>query len=105
LEQVPGLKLMLDYSNIICPGYHQIEIDILVAHALHIQLRQSKPEVVQTKFNHETINFSTLLGTLHNVDYEGYIGLKHSHQGYMNNMNDAVLTEIIQMRDLVRAYT
>ncbi|MBL4575993.1 MAG: sugar phosphate isomerase/epimerase [Opitutaceae bacterium] len=105
LEQVPGLKLMLDYSNIICLGYRQNEIDILAPHAAHVQLRQAKPGLVQTKLHHGTINFPALLGTLRDVGYEGYIGLKHTHQGYMNNMNDDVLTEIIQMRNLVRAYT
>ncbi|MBV1901925.1 MAG: TIM barrel protein, partial [Kordiimonadaceae bacterium] len=43
LEDVPELKLTLDYSHFVCLGYRQEDIDPLVPHAAHVHLRQAKP--------------------------------------------------------------
>lgn len=104
LQRVPGLKLTLDYSHFICLGYRQDEVDPLAEHAAHVHLRQAKPGELQAKFDEGTINFPALLGRLRSVGYEGYLSLENVHQRYMNTLFDDVLTETVQMRDLVRAY-
>jgi len=104
LDRVPGLKLTLDYSHFVCLGFRQEDIDPLASHAAHIHLRQAKPGELQAKYDYGTINFPTLIGTLKDVGYDGYLVLENVHQTYMNTVYDDVLTEIIRMRDLVARY-
>ncbi len=104
LNNVPDLKLALDYSHFVCMGYTQADIDPLVPYAAHMHLRQAKPGALQEKFDYGTINFATLIGTLNSAGYDDYLALEVVHQDYMNTRSDDVLTEIIQLRDLVRRY-
>ncbi len=104
LDQVPGLKLTLDYSHFVCLGYRQEDINPLASHAAHVHLRQARPGELQAKFEQGTINFPALIGTLKDVGYDGYLALENVHQGYMNTLYDDVLTETIRMRDLVLRY-
>jgi sugar phosphate isomerase/epimerase len=104
LRKVPGLKLALDYSHFVCLGFRQEDIDPLAPHAAHVHLRQAKPGELQTKFQYGTINFPAMIGTLRDAAYDGYLVLENVHQDYMNSRYDDVLSEIIQMRDLVRRY-
>jgi hypothetical protein len=43
-----------------------------------------------------------VLTTLRKAGYDGYLAIEYVHQGYMNTLFDDVLTETVQMRDLVR---
>jgi sugar phosphate isomerase/epimerase len=103
LERVPGVRLVLDYAHFVCLGYRQDEIDVLAPHAAHIHLRQARPGALQAKLGQGTINFAALLGTLREQNYSGYLAIEYVHQDYMNTLFDDVLTETVQMRDLVRA--
>lgn len=104
LDRVPGLKLTLDYAHFVCLGWRQGEIDELASAAAHIHLRQARPGALQAKFAEGTINFPALLGTLRDAEYDGCLALEAVHQGYMNTLHDDVLTEIVAMRDAVRAW-
>ncbi len=104
LEQVPDLKLALDYAHFVCLGYRQEEIDMLAPYAAHVHLRQARPGVLQAKLDEGTINFPALMATLRDSGYEGYLSLEYVHQNYMNTLHDDVLTETVRMRDLVRGY-
>lgn len=104
LALVPGLGLTLDYAHFVCLGYRQEEIDPLAPHAAHVHLRQARPGVLQAKLAEGTINFPAMLATLRDAGYGGALSLEYVHQDYMNTLGDDVLTETIQMRDLVRAW-
>jgi sugar phosphate isomerase/epimerase len=104
LEQVPGLKLTLDYAHFTCLGYRQDEIDVLAPHAAHVHLRQTKPGFLQTKGHEGTINMEAQLATLRQAGYAGYVSLEFVHQDYMGTLNEDVLTETIRLRDQVRAW-
>lgn len=99
LNEVEGLKLVLDYSHFLCLGYRQEEIDPLAPYTMHLHLRQAKPGSLQTKMEEGTINMFALFGLLGRLGYEGYIALEAVHQNYMATVYDDVLTEIIKMRD------
>jgi len=103
LAAAPGAKLALDYAHFVCLGYRQEEIDPLAAHAAHVHLRQARPGVLQAKLAHGTINFPAVLATLRAVGYASYLAIEYVHQEYMDTRYDDVLTETVQMRDLVRA--
>ncbi len=104
LGQVPGLKLTLDYGHFVCLGYRQEEIDVLAPHAAHVHLRQAKAGELQTKLAKGTINIGAQLATLKAAGYQGFVALEYTHQDYMDSLYDDILTETIQLRDLVRAW-
>ncbi|GAB4127796.1 MAG: hypothetical protein Fur005_42700 [Roseiflexaceae bacterium] len=102
LAAVPGLGLVLDYAHFVCLGYRQEEIDPLARSAVHIHLRQARAGALQSKLALGTINFAALIGQLREVGYQGYLAVEYVHQEYMGTLHDDVLTETVQMRDLVR---
>ena len=104
LAAVPGLKLALDYGHFVCLGYRQEEIDVLAPHAGHVHLRQAKSGELQTKLAKGTINIGAELATLKAAGYDGHVALEYTHQDYMDSLFDDILTETIQLRDLVRAW-
>ena len=104
LEKVPGLKLALDYGHFVCLGYRQEEIDVLAPHAGHVHLRQAKMGELQTKLSKGTINMPAQLATLKAAGFDGYVALEYTHQDYMDSLYDDILTETIQLRDVVRAW-
>jgi sugar phosphate isomerase/epimerase len=104
LASVPGLKLTLDYSHFVCIGYSQEEINPLAAHAAHVHLRQARPGALQAKLLQGTINFPALIATLKENSYDRYLALEFVHQDYMGTLYDDVLTETVQLRDLLRRF-
>jgi sugar phosphate isomerase/epimerase len=104
LERVPGLHLTLDYAHFVCLGWRQDEIDVLASSARHIHLRQARPGALQAKFAKGTINFPALLARLRDAEYDGSLALEAVHQDYFDTIHDDVLTEIVAMRDAVRAW-
>jgi len=104
VDKAPGLKLALDYGHFVCLGYRQEEIDVLVPHAGHVHLRQAKMGELQTKLAKGTINIPAQLATLKAAGFDGYVALEYTHQDYMDSLFDDILTETIQLRDVVRAW-
>jgi sugar phosphate isomerase/epimerase len=104
IDQVPGLKLTLDYAHFACMGFTQDQVDRLAPHAAHVHLRQAKPGALQTKWGMGTLDFAAMFDTLNDVDYAGYLSIEYVHQGYMDTLSDDVLTETIRMRDLAHSY-
>lgn len=102
VERAPGLRLVLDYAHFVCLGYRQEEIDPLAPHAAHVHLRQARPGALQAKLAQGTINFAAVIATLRKAGYSGYLAIEYVHQEYMNTLSEDVLTETVQMRDLVR---
>lgn len=103
LEQVPGLKLALDYAHFVCMGFRQSEIDCLAPHAGHVHLRQARPGFLQAKWGEGVLDFTAMLGVLRDAGYGGWLAVEYVHQAYMNTLSDDVLTETIRMRDHLRA--
>jgi hypothetical protein len=59
---------------------------------------------LQTKLTKGTINMPAELATLRRAGFEGYVALEYTHQDYMDSLFDDILTETIQLRDVVRAW-
>jgi sugar phosphate isomerase/epimerase len=102
VDTVPGLKLTLDYAHFVCMGFTQTEIDPLAQHAAHVHMRQARPGALQAKMAEGTLDFVAMIETLRSVDFDGFLSIEYVHQGYMNTLFDDVLTETIQMRNLLR---
>ena len=102
IDAVPGLKLTLDYAHFACMGFPQTEIDPLARHAAHVHMRQASPGALQAKLAEGTLDFVAVVETLRSVDFEGFLSIEYVHQNYMNTLFDDVLTETIQMRNLLQ---
>jgi hypothetical protein len=59
---------------------------------------------LQTKLSKGTINMPAQLATLKAAGFNGYVALEYTHQDYMDSLFDDILTETIQLRDVVRAW-
>jgi sugar phosphate isomerase/epimerase len=103
LEQVPGVRLALDYAHFTCMGYPQAEIDPLAPFAGHVHLRQARPGALQAKWGEGTLDFAAMVAVLRQAGYDGWLAVEYVHQSYMNTLFDDVLTETIRMRDALRA--
>jgi sugar phosphate isomerase/epimerase len=104
LVDATGIKLALDYSHFACLGYRQDEVDLLAPHAAHVHLRQARMGALQTKFDHGTLNFPAMFGSLRDAGYTGALSIEPVHQDYMNTLFEDVLTEIIALRDCYRSW-
>ncbi|CCN45882.1 putative Xylose isomerase [Vibrio nigripulchritudo MADA3029] len=100
LDEVEGLKLVLDHAHYVCLGYRQEEIDPLLAHAAHIHLRQAKMGYLQTRLEQGTINYLDVFAQLAALNYQGYLALEYVHQDYMGTLHEDVLSETIKLRDV-----
>lgn len=103
LDEVPGLRLTLDYAHFVCMGFRQAEIDVLAPHAGHVHLRQARPGALQAKWGEGVLDFTGMVGILRDAGYQGWLSVEYVHQAYMNTLSDDVLTETIRMRDHLRA--
>jgi len=101
LQLCDGLSLTLDYSHMICLGYRQEEIDLLIPFAAHVHLRQARPGRAQERLELGTINFPALIARLREHGYDGYLTLEYCYQDFLNMKNVDVLSETVRMRDLV----
>ena len=99
-----GVRLALDYSHFVCLGYRQEEVDPLAPFAAHMHLRQAKMGALQTRFDHGTLNFPAIFGTLRDCGYAGALAIEPVHQDYMNTLFEDVLTEIVALRDCYREW-
>jgi sugar phosphate isomerase/epimerase len=102
LDQVPGLKLALDYAHFVCMGFRQGEIDVLAPHAGHVHLRQARPGALQAKWGEGVLDFTAMIGVLRDAGYGGWLAVEYVHQSYMNTLSDDVLTETVRLRDHLR---
>jgi sugar phosphate isomerase/epimerase len=104
LAAAPGLKLALDPSHFICLGYPQDRLDPLLPHAAHVHLRQARPGRLQERSVHGMLNLDAFLSALVAGGYDGWVAPEPLHQDFIDSWNVDVVTEVIAMRDLVRAW-
>lgn len=71
-RDVPGLRLTLDYSHVVDPGYAQTEVEKIYPFARHFHARQAdrgkRVEVVKKG----TIDFHRILSLLRRDKYEDH---------------------------------
>ncbi len=104
LVERTGVRLALDYAHFACLGFRQEEIDPLAPHAAHVHLRQARMGALQTRFDHGTLNFPAMFGTLRECGYDGALAIEPVHQAYMNTLFEDVLTEVVALRDCYHAW-
>ena len=101
-QQVPSVRIALDYAHFVCQGYTQPDVDTLIPYTGHVHLRQARPGLLQAKLEDGTINFALVVARLQNAGYDGYWCVEYVHQNYIGADNVDVLTETVKMRDFMR---
>ena len=104
LEAVPGLSITLDYAHFVCQGIARREIEPLLEHVAHVQIRQAKRNVLQTAHNDGAVNLQQLLEDLHNAGYRGVLTVEYMTTfGWHGMKKISISTETVRTRDALRA--
>jgi sugar phosphate isomerase/epimerase len=103
LELAPDLRLTLDYTHFIAPGFPQAEIDVLLPRARHVQVRGARPGRPQCRMDENTVDYDDVMHRLSQADYPGYVCLEYVWDDW-EHMNECDnVSETILLRDRLRA--
>lgn len=94
LEAVPGLSLTLDWAQLTAQGAVSSEIEPLLQHTAHVQLRQAARGRLQTPYHEGIIDLGQVVELLAVNDYRGAISIE-----YMNRSGWHGLTALDVVRE------
>lgn len=104
LESVPGLSVTLDYSHFVFQGVVRREVEPLLEHVAHVQIRQAKRGCLQTAFDDGTLNLQQLLDDLHGHDYRGALTVEYMTTfGWHGMKQVSISKETVRTRDALRS--
>ncbi|RPI99845.1 MAG: sugar phosphate isomerase/epimerase, partial [Chloroflexi bacterium] len=104
LAAVPGLSITLDVAHFVYQGIVSREIEPLLEHVAHAQIRQAKRNVLQIAHNDGTIDLRQLLQDLHNAGYRGALTIEYMTTfGWHGMKKISISTETVRTRDALRA--
>jgi sugar phosphate isomerase/epimerase len=104
LRDVPGLKLTLDWAQMVCQDVFHDEIMKLVPHARHIQLRQAARKQLQTPFERGRIDVGKVVGDVTTTGYGGAWCIELMNiPGWHGMMKVDALRESLKLRDAIKA--
>lgn len=101
LEAVPGLSITLDYAHYVFGGVPQSEIDPLLPHARHLQIRPGAPGRLQLAVAEDTIDWASVVAELQRRDYPGYLALEYTWQEWHECNRVDTVAESALLRDLL----
>ncbi|GAB4571369.1 MAG: hypothetical protein Kow0077_07930 [Anaerolineae bacterium] len=104
LEAVPGLSLTLDWAQFVAQGIISREIEPLLQHTAHVQLRQAARGKLQTTYNEGVIDFAHVLDLLIENDYRGAISVEYMNRAGVHGLAPLdIIRETALTRDDLRA--
>lgn len=103
LEYAPDLKLTLDYTHFVAPGYEQKDIDRLAPYAGHVQVRGGRVDAGQCSMKENTIDYESVVSVLAENNYEDFLAVEYVwiDWGGMNRCDN--VSETVLMRDRLLA--
>jgi sugar phosphate isomerase/epimerase len=105
LEAVPGLSLTLDWAQFTAQGIISREIEPLLPHTAHIQMRQAARGRLQTPYHEGAIDFRHVLEMLVEYDYRGAISIEYMNRSGWHGLAALdVVRETGLTRDALRSY-
>ena len=100
----PDLRLTLDYTHFIAPGYGQTEIDRLAPFASHMHIRGGRPGIGQCSMKENTIDYEAALDVLAASGYRGYLAVEYVWIEWENMNRCDNVSETLLMRDRLLAH-
>ncbi len=101
LDAVPGLSITLDYAHYVFDGVPQSEIDPLLPHARHLQIRPGTPGRLQVTVAEDSIDWASVVAQLLRQDYPGYLALEYTWQDWHDCNRVDTVGESALLRDLL----
>ncbi len=99
LEAVPGLSLTLDWAQFTAQGISPREIEPLLQHAAHVQVRQAARGRLQTAYHEGTLDLRQALALLIANDYRGAISIEYMNRAGWHGL---AALDIVRETGLVR---
>jgi sugar phosphate isomerase/epimerase len=103
VELTPGLTLTLDYTHYTYAGFPDSEIEPLMKHARHFQIRGAAKDMLQATFSENTIDHERMVEKMREIGYDRWIGLEYVWVNWQGCNRSENVCETIQLRDQVRA--
>lgn len=103
LEDVPGLRIALDYSHFMPQGHSLEEVHALIPYAGHVHARQANRERLQCRYEEGILDFEAIIKALVERGYKGNMAVEYVSVNYRGCNDIDVVTETLKLReDLVR---
>jgi sugar phosphate isomerase/epimerase len=98
-DEVPGLKLTLDYSHFVAGGHPAEDVHQLVPYAGHFHARQAGPGMLQAGSKDGTLDFDDIVRRLAAAGYDGDMCVEYTWQEWRDCWHQDVVSESIVLRD------
>jgi len=103
IKDVPGLKLTLDWAQMVCQDVFHEEIIKLLPQTRHIQIRQAARAQLQTPFERGRINVPQVVNDIQASGYEGVVCVEYMNTpGWHGMIAVNAVQESAKMRDALR---
>jgi sugar phosphate isomerase/epimerase len=103
LNEVPGLKLTLDWAQFVCQDVFFDDIAALIPQARHIQLRQAARAQLQLPLERGRIDLKKLVKALAAAAYGGVLSIEFMNQPGWHGMETVnPIAEAVKLRDALR---
>ena len=104
LEDVPGLKVSLDYSHFMPQGHSIEDVHVLIPHAGHVHARQANRQRLQCRYEEGILDFEAIVKELARQDYQGNIALEYVCVKYRGCNDIDVITETLKLKKDLEHY-
>lgn len=102
VEEVPGLRLTLDYSHFVAGGHAPEDVHPLVHHAGHFHARQAAPGRLQASQRDGTLDFGDIVPRLIAAGFDGDLCVEYTWQDWRDCFLQDVVSESVLLRDQLR---
>lgn len=103
LDSVPGLRITIDWAQMVCLNIQHEEILRLLPHARHIQIRQAAKNQLQTPWEKGKIDVARVVADLINGGYSSAVCVEMMNIPGKHGMQKVdFLRESARMRDTLR---
>ena len=103
LDEVPGLRLTLDYSHFVYQGISPTDVHPLLAHARVVHVRQAAGGLIQTAVGSGSIDFLDIVNAARANGFGGTYTLEYVTKPVLPSEAVDVVVESKKMRDVVSA--
>jgi sugar phosphate isomerase/epimerase len=98
LDDVPGLKVSLDYSHFMPQGHDIADVHFLIPYAGHVHARQANRDRVQCRYEEGILDFEAIIKELVRQGYRGNIALEYVCVNYRGCNDIDVVTESLKLK-------
>jgi len=103
IGMAPGLKATFDYAHYVYQDMGNADVEPLLEHTGHVQIRGGAPGRMQTTFQENTCDFGWMIDRLVALGYDRYMAIEYVWMSLWDCNRTENTMETIQYRDFTRA--